>query len=58
LFYSLDHLVIEFLDRVVKALDVCNVAAHEVESVRHYQKLAEIVVAAFEQKPIGDRQVR
>jgi hypothetical protein len=41
----------------VKALDVCNAAAHRVESVRHYLKLAEIVAAAFKQKPISDGQV-
>jgi hypothetical protein len=29
------------------ALDVCNAAAHGVELVRHYQKLAEIVVVTF-----------
>ena len=51
----LDCLVPEFLDRVMKALDVCNAAVHNVESIRHYQKLVEIVVVAFEQKPIGDR---
>ncbi|KAF5478198.1 hypothetical protein F2P56_004780 [Juglans regia] len=54
----LDRLVPEFLDRVVKALDVCNAVSHGVESVRHYQKLAEIAVSAFEQRPIGDGQVR
>lgn len=54
----LDRLVPEFLDRVVKALDVCNAVSHGVESVRHYQKLAEIAVYAFEQRPIGDGQVR
>ncbi|KAG7991273.1 hypothetical protein I3843_02G066700, partial [Carya illinoinensis] len=54
----LDRLVPEFLDRVVKALDVCNAVSHSVESVRHYQKLAEIAVSAFEQRSIGDGQVR
>ncbi|XP_040990329.1 protein ROH1-like [Juglans microcarpa x Juglans regia] len=54
----LDRLVPEYLDRVVKALDVCNAVSHGVEAVRHYQKLAEIAVSAFEQRPIFDGQVR
>jgi hypothetical protein len=54
----LDRLVPEFLDRVVKALDVCNAVSQGVESVCHYQKLAEIAVSALEQRPIGDGQVR
>lgn len=54
----LDRLIPELLDRVVKALDVCNAVTHGVEAVRHCQKLAEIVVSALEQKPIGDGQVR
>ncbi|MBA0762050.1 hypothetical protein Gotri_024606, partial [Gossypium trilobum] len=54
----LDRLIPEFLDRSVKALDVCNAVTNGLESVRHYQKLAEIVVSALEQKPIGDGQSR
>ncbi|KAK7839290.1 protein ROH1A [Quercus suber] len=54
----LDKLVPEFHDRVVKALDVCNAVSHAVETVRNYQKLAEIAVTALEQRPIGDGQVR
>ncbi|PRQ17593.1 hypothetical protein RchiOBHm_Chr7g0196671 [Rosa chinensis] len=54
----LDRLVPEFLDRVVKALDICNAVSSGVESVRHFQKLAEIAVSALEQRPIGDGQVR
>lgn len=54
----LDRLVPEFLDRVVKALDICNAVSNGVESVRHFQKLAEIAVSALEQRPIGDGQVR
>ncbi|PPD80890.1 hypothetical protein GOBAR_DD22186 [Gossypium barbadense] len=46
------------MDRSVKALDVCNAVTNGLESVRHYQKLAEIVVSALEQKPIGDGQSR
>ncbi|KAH1115497.1 hypothetical protein J1N35_008875 [Gossypium stocksii] len=54
----LDRLIPEFLDRSVKALDVCNAVTNGLESVRHYQKLAEIIVSALEQKPIGDGQSR
>lgn len=54
----MDRLIPEFHDRVVKALDVCNAIVNGVESVRHYQKLAEIAVSALEQRPIGDGQVR
>ncbi|XP_050377651.1 protein ROH1 [Argentina anserina] len=54
----LDRLVPEFLDRVVKALDICNAVSSGVESVRHFQKLAEIAVKALEQRPIGEGQVR
>ena len=54
----LDKFVPEFHDRVVKALDVCNAVSHAVETVRNYQKLAEIAVAALEHRPIGDGQVR
>ncbi|GAV76126.1 DUF793 domain-containing protein [Cephalotus follicularis] len=54
----LDRLVPEFLDRTVKALDICNAIINGVESVRHCQKLAEIAVSALEQKPLGDGQVK
>lgn len=54
----LDRLVPELLDRVVKALDICNALCLGVESVRNVQKLAEIAVAALEQRPIGDGQAR
>ncbi|KAJ7944961.1 Protein BYPASS-related [Quillaja saponaria] len=54
----LDRLLPEFLDRVVKALDICNAVSIGVDLVRHYQKLAEIVVSAMEQRPLGDGQVR
>lgn len=54
----LDRLVPELLDRVVKALDVCNAVTHGVDAVRHCQKLADIAVSALGQRPIGDGQVR
>ncbi|KAK6935430.1 Protein ROH1-like [Dillenia turbinata] len=54
----LDRLVPEFLDRAVKALDVCNAISHGVESIRHWQKLAEIAVSALQQSPFSEGQVR
>lgn len=54
----LDRLIPEFLERSVKALDICNAITHAVDMVRHWQKLAEIAVAALEQRPIGEGQVR
>ncbi|XP_022136452.1 uncharacterized protein LOC111008158 [Momordica charantia] len=54
----LDRLVPEFLDRVVKALDICNAVLHGIESVRQFQKLAEIAISALHQRPIGDGQVK
>ncbi|KAF7828230.1 Protein BYPASS-related [Senna tora] len=54
----LDRLVPELLERVVKALDICNALCLGVDSVRNVQKLAEIAVAALEQRPIGDGQAR
>ena len=54
----LDRLVPEFLDRVVKALDICNAVLHGIESVRQFQKVAEIAISALDQRPIGDGQVK
>ncbi|KAF4383821.1 hypothetical protein F8388_023513 [Cannabis sativa] len=54
----LDRLVPELLDRAVKSLDICNAVTHGVEAIRHCQKLAEIAVSAWGQKPVGDGQVR
>ncbi|KAB1215384.1 hypothetical protein CJ030_MR4G025282 [Morella rubra] len=53
---SVDRLVPEYFDRVLKALDVCNAVSHGLESVRHYQKLTEIAITALEHRPIGDGQ--
>uniref|UniRef100_A0A2C9V223 Uncharacterized protein n=1 Tax=Manihot esculenta TaxID=3983 RepID=A0A2C9V223_MANES len=41
----------------VKALDICNAVSSGVESVRQYQKFAEIAVSALEQKPMDDGQM-
>ncbi|KAI4326900.1 hypothetical protein L6164_019421 [Bauhinia variegata] len=54
----LDRLVPEFLERVVKSLDICNAVSLGIESVRNFQKLAEIAVSALEHRPIGDGQIR
>ncbi|XP_027344164.1 uncharacterized protein LOC113856520 [Abrus precatorius] len=54
----LDKLLPEFLDRVVKSLDVCNAVTLGLDAVKNLQRLAEIAVAALEQIPIGDGQVR
>ncbi|CAN1254058.1 Protein ROH1 [Linum perenne] len=54
----LDRLMPELLDRAIKALDICNAVSAGVESVRHCQRLAEIAVAALQQTPIGDGQVK
>lgn len=55
---SMERVLQEYMDRVVKALDICNAVTHAVDLVRHRQKLAEIGVAALEQRPIGEGQVR
>ncbi|XP_047328381.1 protein ROH1 [Impatiens glandulifera] len=54
----LDRLILELLDRAVKSLDICNAITHGVDLLRHWQKLAQIAVAALEQRPIGEGQVR
>ncbi|KAK6129982.1 hypothetical protein DH2020_036264 [Rehmannia glutinosa] len=54
----LDRLIPDLLERAVKALDVCNAVTHGIELVRQWQKLAQIAVAALQQNPIGDGQVR
>ncbi|EEF51242.1 protein ROH1 [Ricinus communis] len=54
----LDRLIPELLERAVKALDICNAVSSGLDSVRQCQKFAEIAVSAFEQKPLGDGQVK
>ncbi|KAF6157634.1 hypothetical protein GIB67_037207 [Kingdonia uniflora] len=54
----LDRLIPELLDRAVKALDICNAITHGIDSICQWQKLAEIAVAALEQKPLGEGQIR
>ncbi|KAK1405586.1 hypothetical protein POM88_005191 [Heracleum sosnowskyi] len=54
----MDRVLEEYMDRVVKALDICNAVTHAVELVKHWQQLAEIGVEALNQKPIGEGHVR
>ncbi|KZV30618.1 hypothetical protein F511_44555 [Dorcoceras hygrometricum] len=54
----LDRLIPDLLERSIKALDICNAVTHGVELVRHWQKLGQIAVAALQQSPIGEGQVR
>ncbi|CAM8890059.1 unnamed protein product [Rhodiola kirilowii] len=54
----LDRLIPELMDRVVRALDVCNAIMHGVDSIMQCQKLAEIAVSALERRPFGEGQVK
>ncbi|KAK9079622.1 hypothetical protein SSX86_001295 [Deinandra increscens subsp. villosa] len=54
----LDRLLPEYLDRTVKALDICNAVTHGIELVRHWERLAQIAVEALEQRPIVEGHVR
>ena len=54
----LDKLLPDLLDRGVKSLDVCNAVTLGLDAVKNLQRLAEIAVAALEQTPLGDGQVR
>ena len=55
----LDRLVIDFYERSVKALDVCNAIRDGVEQIRQWEKLLEIVLCALDHKRIiGEGQFR
>ncbi|KAL1551948.1 protein ROH1-like [Salvia divinorum] len=54
----LDRLVPDLLDRSVKALDVFNAVTNALDLMHHWQKLAQIAVAALHQSPVGEGQVR
>lgn len=54
----LDRLIPELMDRVVRALDVCNAITHGVDSIMQCHKLAEIVVSALEKRPFAEGQVK
>ncbi|XP_061356359.1 protein ROH1A-like [Gastrolobium bilobum] len=55
---SLDRLIPELIDRMVKSLDICNAVSDGVETLKNLQRLARIAVSALEQRPLGDGQVR
>ncbi|XP_051137420.1 protein ROH1-like [Andrographis paniculata] len=54
----LDRLIPDLLERSVKALDVCNAITHGIDLIQHWQKLAQIVVTALRQSPVGEGQIR
>ncbi|MED6222240.1 hypothetical protein PIB30_062438 [Stylosanthes scabra] len=54
----LDKLLPEFLDRIIKSLDVCNAVSLGIDSLRNIQRLAEIVISSLDHTLIGDGQVR
>ncbi|KAH6783322.1 hypothetical protein C2S52_008281 [Perilla frutescens var. hirtella] len=54
----LDRLVPDLLERSVKALDVFNAVTNGLDLILHWQKLAQIAVAALRQTPVGEGQVR
>ncbi|KAE9614113.1 hypothetical protein Lal_00016574 [Lupinus albus] len=54
----LDKLIPEFLERTVKALDLCNAVTLGIDAVKNLQRLAEIAVSSLEETQIGDGQVR
>ncbi|KAB1220814.1 hypothetical protein CJ030_MR3G003314 [Morella rubra] len=55
----MDRMVTEYLERSVKALDVCNAIRDGIEQVRQWEKLIEIVLCALENhKTLGEGQFR
>ncbi|XP_018460834.2 protein ROH1 [Raphanus sativus] len=48
----------EMLDRILKALDICNAVVNGIDSVRQSRRLAEIAVTALKQRPLCDGSVR
>ncbi|PKA66796.1 hypothetical protein AXF42_Ash003452 [Apostasia shenzhenica] len=56
----LDRLISDFIDRGVKALDVCNAIRDGIEQIRHWQKHLEIVLFALDPAPraLGEGQIR
>ncbi|KAJ4874055.1 hypothetical protein Rs2_44133 [Raphanus sativus] len=46
------------LDRILKALDICNAVVNGIDSVRQSRRLAEIAVTALKQRPLCDGSVR
>ncbi|KAJ4847372.1 hypothetical protein Tsubulata_018015 [Turnera subulata] len=56
----LDHMVKEYFERSVKALDICNAIRDGIERMRLWQKHLEIVLAALDskQRVMGEGQFR
>lgn len=55
---SLERVLPELLDRILKALDLCNAVVNGIDSVRQSRRLAEIAVTALKQRPLCDGSVR
>ncbi|KAG7025058.1 hypothetical protein SDJN02_13881, partial [Cucurbita argyrosperma subsp. argyrosperma] len=58
----MDRMVSDYLERSVKALDVCNVIREGIDQLRQWQKLLEIVLSALDdsshKKTLGEGQFR
>lgn len=55
----MDRYIVDFFERSVKALDVCNAIRDGIEQIRHWQKQLEIVLCALDnQRSIGEGQFR
>ncbi|KAF8095935.1 hypothetical protein N665_0320s0062 [Sinapis alba] len=55
---SLEKVFSEMLDRILKALDICNAVVNGIESVKQSLRLAEIAVTALKQRPLCSGSVR
>ncbi|CAN8230870.1 unnamed protein product [Cochlearia groenlandica] len=55
---SLERVLPELLDRILKALDLCNAVCNGIDSVKQSRRLAEIAVTALKQRPLCDGNVR
>ncbi|AEE84772.1 hypothetical protein AtNW77_Chr4g0300421 [Arabidopsis thaliana] len=55
---SLERVLPEMLDRILKALDLCNAVVNGIDSVRQSRRFAEIAVTALKQRPLCDGSVR
>ncbi|CAI9103940.1 OLC1v1002537C1 [Oldenlandia corymbosa var. corymbosa] len=55
-----DKFVLEYFDRTIKALDICNATRDGIEKIRQWKKHLDIVVAAMDchQKMIGEGNIR
>ncbi|CAN7032127.1 unnamed protein product, partial [Brassica rapa subsp. trilocularis] len=55
---SLEKVLSEMLDRILKSLDICNAVVNGIESVKQSRRLAEIAVTALKQRPLCSGSVR